>query len=168
MAEERTLIFTYGTLKRNLPNHRLLSSAAGVALLSPRCVTSLPFPLVVGPNGIPFLLPLPGLGLRVYGELYSVSAAALAAVDDLEGIGRGHYERSPVRVTCEGEGEEREAMAYFADRGFGEKMWRRVGGMEGAIEEYTAAEAAAYVSPAERPAGSAFLDDVRRFLGESE
>lgn len=165
-AVEQTLIFTYGTLKRGFPNHRLLLSISA-ALVSGRCSTSLPHPLVVGPNGVPFLLPLPGRGRRVSGEIYSLSSAnALAAVDDLEGVGAGHYERMPIKVISE-EGrqeEEREVMAYFAHKSYAGRMWRRCGEEAGAIGEYTAADAAAFVPAAEWRSGATILGEVERFL----
>ncbi|XP_042947371.1 putative gamma-glutamylcyclotransferase At3g02910 isoform X1 [Carya illinoinensis] len=130
------LIFAYGTLKRGFPNHTLMQSLIhqnDAVFLGP-FVTCISYPLVVGPHGIPFLINLPGLGNRVTGELYSVSARGLFLVDDLEGTSLGHYERLPVKVIpCEstnsdaGDVIQVEAEAYYSHRSFGEGLWERKG-----------------------------------------
>ena len=55
-------------------------------------VTLHSYPLVCGPNGIPYLINLPGLGHRVKGELYSMSTRGLDHLDELEGTTLDHYE----------------------------------------------------------------------------
>ncbi|KAL3743419.1 hypothetical protein ACJRO7_018678 [Eucalyptus globulus] len=165
----RSLIFTYGTLKRGFPNHPLMEDlilAGDAASLGPHA-THLPHPLVLGPFGIPFLVDLPGRGHRVRGELFSVSPRGLARVDELEGVGRGHYERLPVKVEAEGGsgGGVVEAEAYFAHASFGEGLWRRRG--EVGMSEYTRECAGEYVRRSERPKGWSFVEGVREFVSSS-
>ncbi|CAI0441901.1 unnamed protein product [Linum tenue] len=118
-------------------------------------VTQQPYPLVIGPNGIPYLINIPGQGRRVKGELYRVSSRGMVRVDELEGTRVGHYERLPIRV------ERNAAEAYFADRAFGEKMWERIG--EG-LSEYTVRDGEGYVRKENRPPGSSFLGEIQLFL----
>ncbi|KAF3326237.1 putative gamma-glutamylcyclotransferase [Carex littledalei] len=150
---KQTILFIYGTLKKGFPNYHILSDfilSGDVSLLSPStATTTTPYPLVVGPLAVPFLLPLPsstGSNL-VSGELVSVSPRALSALDDLEGVSVGHYERRPVMVKVK-DGAEVEVEAYFAHRSYAEVMWRRSG--EKGIGEYTDEMALEYVKPEER------------------
>nr|GMD58336.1 putative gamma-glutamylcyclotransferase At3g02910 [Ipomoea batatas] len=86
------------------------------------------YPLVCGPYGIPYLINLPGSGVRIKGELYAVTDSGIVPMDDLEGVEAGHYERLPLKVAAsDGDGPESTvaAEAYFAHRSFG----------EGAVEE---------------------------------
>ncbi|XP_030457101.1 putative gamma-glutamylcyclotransferase At3g02910 [Syzygium oleosum] len=164
-CDHHSLIFTYGTLKRGFPNHPLMEDlirSRDAVPLGPR-VTRLPHPLVLGPFGIPFLVNLPGRGHRVRGELFSVSPRGLSRVDELEGIGRGHYERLPIEV--EGDGGPAEAEAYFAHASFGEGLWRRRG--EVGLSEYTRECAGEYVKRSERPKGWSFVESVREFVSSS-
>ncbi|GLU05409.1 hypothetical protein SLE2022_225110 [Rubroshorea leprosula] len=163
-ASGRFPIFTYGTLKQGYANHYLMQdliSSDDAVLLGTR-LTHHPYPLVVGPYGIPYLINLPEQGHRVRGELYAVSKTGLARLDELEGIAIGHYERLSVQVYEEKSGGLAEAEAYFAHRSFGEKMWekkRRVG-----LAEYGETEGEEYVRKQNRPPGTSFLDDIRSFV----
>ncbi|KAL9664808.1 hypothetical protein QQ045_020216 [Rhodiola kirilowii] len=164
--QNRTLVFAYGTLKRGFPNHNLLLdliSDKDATFLGPH-KTSTSFPLIIGPHGIPYLINIPGSGFRVAGELYFVTDKALARLDELEGVGIGHYERLPVVV----DGVMKvEAEAYFGHRSFGEEMWRRKSGVV-VVEEYTAEMAVGYVRRADRIGGSGcILDDIKKFLEAS-
>ncbi|XP_030524616.1 putative gamma-glutamylcyclotransferase At3g02910 [Rhodamnia argentea] len=164
-CNHHSLIFTYGTLKQGFPNHPLMEDlilSSDAVFLGPH-VTHLPHPLVLGPFGIPFLINLPSEGHRVRGELFSVSPRGLARVDELEGIGRGHYERLPIKVEIDGDLVEAEA--YFAHAGFGEGLWRRRG--EVGISEYTHDCADEYVKRSERPKGWSFVEGVREFVSSS-
>uniref|UniRef100_A0A7N0UY24 Gamma-glutamylcyclotransferase family protein n=1 Tax=Kalanchoe fedtschenkoi TaxID=63787 RepID=A0A7N0UY24_KALFE len=167
-APTRTLIFAYGTLKRGFPNHNLLLdliSDKDAAFLGTH-KTSTPFPLILGPHGIPYLLNVPGSGFRVSGEVYSVTAKALMRLDELERVAIGHYDRLPVDVLGEEDGVKVGAEAYFGGRSFGEEMWRRRSGA--AVEEYTAEMAEGYVKKDERVGGSeCIMDDIRNFLEAS-
>ncbi|GMN30583.1 hypothetical protein TIFTF001_002865 [Ficus carica] len=97
----QTLIFVYGTLKRGLSNHCLMTDpiARDDAVFLGNHVTLQPYPLVHGE--VPYLINLPGRGRRVRGELYSVTDRSLASPDELEGVAVGHYERLPIRVVSE-------------------------------------------------------------------
>ena len=164
---KRTLVFTYGTLKRGFSNHALLQDLflTGDAVFVGTSTTAAPLPLVCGPYRVPFLLNLPGSGQRVKGELYSGTARGLARLDELEGVSRGHYERLPVEVVLadEREGEQAEgAVAYYAHRGYAAEMWARSGRRGHA--EYSPAVAAGYVRRVDRPQGQTFLDQIRVFV----
>lgn len=95
------LAFVYGTLKRGFGNHWLmeeLMAGRHARFLGGAC-TKRRFPLVCGPFQVPFLLHSPApSGHYVRGELYQVDDLALARLDDLEGVGKGHYERRPLDV----------------------------------------------------------------------
>ncbi|CAA0827977.1 Putative gamma-glutamylcyclotransferase [Striga hermonthica] len=163
MGVPAVLIFTYGTLKQGFSNHLLLQDmmAAGDASFVGACQTLHRFPLVCGPYRVPFLLNMPGRGHRVSGELYAVSAAALARMDELEGISRGHYERLPIEVEMES-GGGRSVEAYFGHRSYAEALWRRSG--EEGYNCYTEKVARGYVKRKDRPHHITFLDQIRLFL----
>jgi gamma-glutamylaminecyclotransferase len=180
-AAKRTLVFTYGTLKRGFSNHALLQelSRAGDASFVGAAVTASRLPLVCGPYRVPFLLNLPGDeeagagGSRVAGELYAVTPRGLARLDELEGVSRGHYERLPVAVdlaaaAAEGEGggggarARVDAVAYYAHRDYAAALWRRSGG-EG-YPEYSHDVARGYVRRKDRPQGQTFLEQIRTFV----
>ncbi|KAJ6415553.1 hypothetical protein OIU84_004367 [Salix udensis] len=119
---KQTLVFVYGTLKKDFPNHHLVQQ-----LISPKRSHIL------------------------NGELYSVTAQGLVSLDELEGTSVGHYERRPVQVTMREksgaeEGEKGrtvvlvDAEAYFAHRSFGERMW--VGCGRVGLDEYSLERAA--------------------------
>eukprot|EP00250_Pteridium_aquilinum_P017303 c23560_g1_i1 orf=138-1154(-) len=95
------LAFVYGTLKRGFGNHWLmeeLMAGAHARFLGLAC-TKRRFPLVCGPFQVPFLLPSPDpVGHHVRGELYQVDSLAISRLDDLEGVGKGHYERRPIDI----------------------------------------------------------------------
>jgi gamma-glutamylaminecyclotransferase len=165
---KQTILFIYGTLKKGFPNYHILSEfilSGDVSHLSLSAATTIPYPLVVGPIAVPFLLPFPSAAGShiVSGELISVSPRALSALDDLEGVSVGHYERRPVVVEVE-DGAEMEVEAYFAHRSYAEVMWRRSG--EEAIREYTQRMALEYVKPEDRtPDIGTLRQIIRTFLG---
>ncbi|KAK9052951.1 hypothetical protein SSX86_029581 [Deinandra increscens subsp. villosa] len=161
--QNKTLIFSYGTLKRGFPNHPLMEDLAShndAVFIGPY-VTDLKLPLVLGPYGVPFLLNLPGSSRhRVRGELYSVSDSGLRRLDELEGITRGHYERLPITLRSESGGVT-EAEAYFGHRSFAEEMWRRNG--EEGYDCYSEELAKEYVRRDLRPKDVSFRDAVSLF-----
>ncbi|CAL9151826.1 unnamed protein product [Musa hybrid cultivar] len=179
-ADRTALVFVYGTLKRGFPNHSLLDDLIrdGDATFVAAGRTASPFPLVVGPLSIPFLIRLPGSGRRVSGEIYTLSPRGLARVDDLEGTHRGHYERLALAVVpvtsvpdgAEADNEEAaaaaagavEAEAYFAHRSYADDMWRRKG--ERGLGSYSEEDARGFVRPKDRLPDTTFLGEVRRFL----
>ncbi|PIN00366.1 gamma-glutamylcyclotransferase [Handroanthus impetiginosus] len=163
------LIFTYGTLKQGFPNHSLLQDmmATGDATFLGSCRTLHRLPLVCGPFRVPFLLNLPGRGQRVSGELYAASPNALAKMDELEGIARGHYERLPIEIEWQrGDLENAETVqAYYAHRIYAEALWKRSG--EEGYNCYTEIVARGYVKRKDRPQHLTFLDQIRLFVSDS-
>ncbi|KAL8050609.1 hypothetical protein ABFX02_06G091600 [Erythranthe guttata] len=160
-AAKPALIFTYGTLKQGFSNHALLQDmmATGDATFLGCCRTRRSLPLVCGPYRVPFLLNLPGRGDRVSGEIYAVSAAALARMDELEGVTRGHYERLPIEIE---ERPEEAVEAYYAHGSYAEALWRRSG--EEGYSCYTEKVAKGYVKRKDRPQHITFLDQIRLFI----
>ena len=78
-------IFVYGTLKRGFPNHLILADARFIGQVR----TLEAFPLVVqGPWFTPAMLPEPGAGHRVWGELWEVDNAKFSELDELENLNR--------------------------------------------------------------------------------
>ena len=99
-------VFVYGTLKRGFYNHRLLesSSASFVAEAS----TRRPMRLVLGEYGVPYLMKDEDASKdapmsRVPGELWVVDDEGLDALDVLEGVSVGMYERVTLEVRVAGE-----------------------------------------------------------------
>mmetsp|Transcript_19404 Transcript_19404/g.19142 ORF Transcript_19404/g.19142 Transcript_19404/m.19142 type:complete len:147 (-) Transcript_19404:7-447(-) len=92
------LVFVYGTLKRGLKNHKLMIPKAGsddVAFIS-AARTEIPYPMIYDTNYfIPYVLEIPGGGLRVEGEIYRVSPSKMRELDILEGCPR-RYERGSI------------------------------------------------------------------------
>ncbi|MCD7446269.1 hypothetical protein HAX54_050990 [Datura stramonium] len=129
------LIFTYGTLKRGFPNHRLMENLIGrgdvVFVGKVHHGGDLPA-LACRPYGIPYLINICGSGHR--GP-------------------KGHYERLPVTVTSDG-GEMVAAEAYFAHRSFGEGMWKKCG--EVGLEEFSMELSRKYERKEDRPSNHDF------------
>ena len=124
------LVFVYGTLKEGLCN---ADSNAGRRVPG-RFVTELAWPLMITARGHwPWLLPRPGEGCRVAGELYEVDAAALARMDALERIDEPEqYLRQRIAVVRDGDGARLEAWVYFgSEEGFAGHT-----GHVGPIDEY--------------------------------
>ncbi|KAF0720525.1 Aste57867_244 [Aphanomyces stellatus] len=101
-----TDVFVYGTLKRDFPNYALYLGPAEErkkAKFVGEAVTCTAYPLVVGGDRcVPFLLSLPGEGVPIAGEVYSVDPTTLEALDILEGISSGYYKRVSIPVSCQG------------------------------------------------------------------
>jgi len=96
VASDRTLVFVFGTLKQGFPNFAVNRGRRVEGVFR----TVQPHPLVlVGERCVPWMIDVPGSGQRVAGELYEVDAAALAAMDELEGVGRADgYHRKALQV----------------------------------------------------------------------
>ncbi|KAL5703585.1 hypothetical protein ACHQM5_022115 [Ranunculus cassubicifolius] len=170
---DRSLIFTYGTLKRGFPNHVLMqdlirtNNAAYLGVY--RTVKN--YPLVCGPWRVPFLLNFPDSGERIWGELYAVSEHGLSLLDELEGTSRNHYERLPIEVSCDDnhvgsdgviEKKVIRAEAYYGHRSYASEMWKKNG--EKGFLVYSDEEAKGYVKRADRPGNLSFVDHIRLFL----
>jgi gamma-glutamylaminecyclotransferase len=88
------LVFVYGTLMRGECRHGALAGQTFVGL-----ATTLPDYRLYHCGTYPALVEVaPGSGNRIQGEVYRVSAACLARLDEIEGVDEGLYERSPVAV----------------------------------------------------------------------
>lgn len=91
-GRSKFLVFVYGTLKRNEPNHHVIDPAkhsceqtTGVSKFIGPARTENLFPLVIGTRfNIPFLLDRPGVGKSVLGEIYEVDEKVLKKLDALE------------------------------------------------------------------------------------
>ncbi|XP_017287102.1 gamma-glutamylaminecyclotransferase C isoform X2 [Kryptolebias marmoratus] len=88
-------VFVYGTLKKGQPNHHyMMDSSNGKATFVATAITAQKYPLVIaGKYNIPFLLNLPGRGLRVHGEVYEVDKKMLGFLDEFECV-PGMYQRT--------------------------------------------------------------------------
>jgi gamma-glutamylcyclotransferase (GGCT)/AIG2-like uncharacterized protein YtfP len=141
MAGETTAVFVYGTLKRGSFNHHILrrclenagptqqavysytaaaAAASGVerrSTLGTAFETVQCYPLVLKPaRHVPALIPQPGAGHRVTGEVYYCDAEALRLLDELEEVATLKYTRQAVMVRpqeAEAASAELECQAYF-------------------------------------------------------
>lgn len=106
MTKEK--VFVYGTLKKAYGNHRIISAFNGQFIGNAQTVNK--FPLVV--RGIPFLYDVPGVGHHVQGEVWEVPTECVTGpMDQLEGHGRGFYERKTLLVKVGS--QLMEVWAYF-------------------------------------------------------
>jgi len=132
-----TLVFVFGTLKQGFPNFGTNrgTRVAGVFRTLER------YPLyLVGARHVPWLIDSPGHGERVAGEVYAVDAAALAAMDELEGVRRPDgYERRPLRVQAD-DGRELTVQIYMKRPA----QLHRPDVMQGPLALYTLEHAALY------------------------
>ncbi|XP_048053866.1 gamma-glutamylaminecyclotransferase B-like [Megalobrama amblycephala] len=85
-AVHMTLIFVYGTLKKDQPNYLLMRNPDnGQAEFVAHARTVERYPLVIATkNNIPFLLNVPETGQRIQGEIYSVDKKMLDFLDEFE------------------------------------------------------------------------------------
>jgi gamma-glutamylcyclotransferase (GGCT)/AIG2-like uncharacterized protein YtfP len=88
------LIFVYGTLKRGCSNHPYL---AGQEFVGEAC-TSPGFTLY-SLGDYPGMVRSANPSQQVAGELWSVTAACLAKLDELEGVAEQLYARVPISLT---------------------------------------------------------------------
>ena len=96
-AASKHLVFVFGTLKENFPNHH---KNTGVRQPGSFCTRDR-YPLyLVGERHSPWLLEQPGVGHRVTGEVFEVTNAGLAAMNALERVGeRDGYHRTAVSIS---------------------------------------------------------------------
>lgn len=109
-------VFVYGTLKSTHHNRRWMEAARGRIIGS--AVTLCRFPLIV-PH-LPILLPFPGQGLEVSGEVYEVPYRGLRLLDQLEGH-PDWYARSKISVVVNGHAME--AWTYFITKNYIPPDW---------------------------------------------
>ena len=134
------LVFVFGTLKQGFPNFAVNQGRrVGSAF---RTLERHPL-LLVGERHVPWLIDSPGLGERVAGELYEVDAAALAAMDELEGVGRPDgYHRKALRVQAATPGDDAVVLAQVYVKRADQLVEADV--QLGPLAEYTPAHAARY------------------------
>lgn len=135
----RTLVFVFGTLKEGFPNFAVNRGRRVGGVF--RTLDRLPLWLV-GERHVPWLIDSPGEGERVAGEVYEVDAAALAAMDELEGVGRPDgYHRKAIRVRAAGDdGAELVVQIYMKHA----HQLDRAEVRQGPLAEYTPAHAKRY------------------------
>lgn len=68
------------------------------AIFVSSAITVQAYPLV-RPHGLPYLHNIPGLGLRVKGELWLVPDYGMPSLDSLEGV-PNHYNRAEINVAA--------------------------------------------------------------------
>ena len=107
-------VFVYGTLKRGFPNHALMQGATFLG--EARSVEAYPM-IVQGRHFSPVMIPEPGSGHRIVGELWVVDDVQLAALDQLESthLPTGYIRRT-IAVEALTNGTKSEAQVYFKPR----------------------------------------------------
>ncbi|KAK7013342.1 hypothetical protein SK128_018400 [Halocaridina rubra] len=113
----KNLVFVYGTLKRNEPNHNWLTKEEngqakfiGIANMQEK------YPLVIASRyNIPYTLAAPGKGENIEGEIYDVDDQMLASLDILEDHPK-YYERKVRKALLQETGEEVECWIYLLHR----------------------------------------------------
>ncbi len=90
-----TRVFVYGTLKRGCRNHHYLAGQQflGKAMTSPGYIL---FSL----GDYPGMVRSADQNHHVVGELWAVDRAGLSALDELEGLAEGLYERVPIGLAA--------------------------------------------------------------------
>ena len=133
-----TLVFVFGTLKEGFPNFAInRGRRVGGAF---RTIDRLPL-LLVGERHVPWLLDSPGKGERVAGEVYEVDDDALAAMDELEGVGLPDgYHRRTIRVRSPDDATELSVQIYMKHA----NQLVHADVQQGPLPEYTADHAALY------------------------
>lgn len=129
-----TLLFVYGSLKQGFPNfhHNRGRHVAGDFR------TCRPHPLMLADGVLPCLLPQPGQGLHVTGQLFEAGAEELAAMDALERVGQpGGYTRIGIEVEPVTGGAPLQAQVYVQDAA----RLAPGGAHVGPLAEYTAEHA---------------------------
>jgi len=135
---DRTRVFVFGTLKAGFPNFGVNKGrrVGGVFRTLERLQL-----LLVGERHVPWLIDSPGVGEPIAGEVYEVDAAALAAMDELEGVGQPDgYHRRAIRVRSADDGSELDVQIYMKRP----DQLVRTEVRQGPLAEYTLAHAALY------------------------
>jgi gamma-glutamylaminecyclotransferase len=132
-------IFVFGTLKRGYANHH--EGLGGRTFLG-AYRTACPYPLIIeGRWFTPMMMPEPGIGHVVTGELYEVDDETLATLDRIETAHFGYSRQSIEIVSC-ADGSVATAWVYFKDREFISEVH------SGYLSEYTDRR---YVHTSQRP-----------------
>jgi gamma-glutamylaminecyclotransferase len=125
------LLFVYGSLKEGFPNAHVNTGRRVAGHFRTR--QRLPLYLV-GVGHLPCLVLQPGQGLQVLGQMYEVSAAALAATDRLERVDDPQgYRRVRIVVEHVDDGEHFDAWVYVQQA----SRLDPSGPMIGPLAEYT-------------------------------
>jgi gamma-glutamylaminecyclotransferase len=104
-----SLLFVYGSLKDGFPNFHFNKGRR----VPGRYRTVQAHPLYLADGVLPCLLPNPGKGHRVIGQLFEVTKSDLAAMDELERVGKpGGYDRVAIEVEPD-EGSPSEPLSVF-------------------------------------------------------
>lgn len=104
-----SLLFVYGSLKEGFPNFHV----NGGQRVPGEFITAQPHPLHLAHGWLPCLLPLPGQGLPVRGQLFEVDAAQLERMDVLERVGEpGGYQRVTIEVQDSEGGADSRVLAH--------------------------------------------------------
>ena len=105
-----TLLFVYGTLKRGGCNHHRLAdqSFVGPARTCPGFT-------LYDLGGYPGIVAAAPDAPGVMGEVWSVDAAGLAALDAFEGVPEGLYRREPLALLKPYDGQRIDAYIYARD-----------------------------------------------------
>ena len=125
-------LFVYGSLKEGFPNFHVNQGRR----LAGDFVTAQPHAFWLIRGQLPCLLPADGTGHAVVGQLFEVSDAALAAMDQLERVGQaGGYQRAKIGVQRRGtpNAEPITAFVYLQDPA----LLAQPGEHDGPIAEYT-------------------------------
>jgi len=86
-------VFLYGTLKRGGTGHRLLQDQRFVG-----AARTQPAFRLYQLDGYPGLVAAGTDGRSIEGEIWEVTAACLAALDQFEGVAEGLYARAPIAL----------------------------------------------------------------------
>jgi gamma-glutamylaminecyclotransferase len=99
MADEKTLLLVYGTLKKGQPQENVMTdSSNGIANWVGRGTTLEKWPLVIASKyNIPFLLKRPGIGHRISGDVFEVDSQKLSFLDRFESCPT-YYDRLEIEV----------------------------------------------------------------------
>lgn len=110
----RNLVFVYGTLKRNEPNHHwLVEKENGDARLVGVANTKEKYPLVIASRyNIPYAVAAPGLGENIEGEVYDVDDKMLSKLDILEDHPK-YYERKITKAVLQDSEQEIDCWIYL-------------------------------------------------------
>jgi len=114
------LLFVYGTLRYGFGNYqRYLKDSLYVG----KAITDDHWPLIC--DGLPYLYPIKGLGERVVGDVFAVTAPVLASIDRLEGH-PDWYARRPISVMVDGKLRLTVTQSYFTNNNLPQGEYKMV------------------------------------------
>ena len=110
MPSASHFVFVYGTLKKNEPNHYVMTSTPGF-ISNGETLTK--YPLVIASKfNIPYLLDKAGTGHVIKGEVYEVNDDMLKVLDDFEGHPE-YYQRREEPIKLHSSHETKLCWTYF-------------------------------------------------------